>query len=470
MRVWRRRSPRVVQVEYAPFDPRRKRTEAMLRDKSTGQYFKTSKGAPHVVLALAHDRAEIGAQVEEVIARLASRGVRALAVARTRSAPNQDALETAPVWELLGILTFLDPPRPDTASTIERANQFGVKVKMITGDHRAIAIDMCHQLGMGDRIEGCEDLPNFDPSGGGAIPKTLGRDFGPMIEAADGFAQVFPEHKFLIVEALQQRGWSVGMTGDGVNDAPALKKAGVGIAVSGATDAARAASDIVLTNEGLGTIVEAIIISRRIFQRMKNYVIYRVSCTIQLLLFFFITVCAIDPQSYGGWTDKVSESDNDDVSLPRSFKLPVIALVIITILNDGTIISIAYDAVRPSAVPEKWRLPQVFAIATVLGGVATLSSVLLLCLMLGSHEEGSTWSSMGLPTVETCVAAPPIKPHRHRPASRPAVAAPPPPPVPSGACVPPIRTPPWLQCWFPPAAGAQWKCGAARRAGSAPTE
>mmetsp|Transcript_38815 Transcript_38815/g.89452 ORF Transcript_38815/g.89452 Transcript_38815/m.89452 type:complete len:973 (+) Transcript_38815:139-3057(+) len=376
------------QIDYVPFDPRTKRTASTLRDQA-GSYFKASKGAPHVVLALAHDMNQIKDQVEEVIARLAERGVRSLAVARTRPVANVAELDNAPVWEFMGILTFLDPPRPDTAATIKKANQYGVGVKMITGDHKAIAVDMCHQLNMGDKIQGCEGLPTYDPAAG-ALPKTIGEEFGPMIEAADGFAQVFPEHKFLIVEALQQRGWMVGMTGDGVNDAPALKKAGVGIAVSGATDAARAASDIVLTDEGLGVLVDAIIIARRIFQRMKNYVIYRVSCTIQLLLFFFITVLCIHPDSYKGWDDDV----------PPSFKLPVIALVIITILNDGTIISIAYDAVRPSAGPEKWRLPQVFAIASVLGGVATISSILLLVVMLDSQAEGSAWGAMGLPEIE----------------------------------------------------------------------
>lgn len=130
------------------------------------------------------------------------------------------------------------------------------------------------------------------------MPRTLGRDYGAMIEKSDGFAQVFPEHKFLIVEALRQRGHSVGMTGDGVNDAPALKKADVGIAVEGATDAARAASDLVLTEPGLSVIVDAIVIARCIFQRMKNYVIYRVACTFQLLLFFFVAVFAFHPRQY----------------------------------------------------------------------------------------------------------------------------------------------------------------------------
>merc|ERR1719487_1102334 len=163
--------------------------------------------------------------------------------------------------------------------TIQRAMMQGVVVKMITGDHRAIARETARSLGMGDSIGTTEGLPTIRP--GEAPPTTLGRDYGDMIEKSDGFGEVFPEHKFLIVEALRQRGWSVGMTGDGVNDAPALKRADVGVAVEGATDAARAAADIVLTAPGLSAIVEGIILSRQIFRRMKNYVLYRIAMTLQ---------------------------------------------------------------------------------------------------------------------------------------------------------------------------------------------
>ncbi|KAH8054711.1 hypothetical protein JL722_8658 [Aureococcus anophagefferens] len=365
---------RDVLPEYVPFDPRTKRTEATLVDKGSQETFKCSKGAPHVILALAEPPAAVRAAVEAEIETLSARGVRSLAVARTKPGD-------ASRWDLLGILTFLDPPRPDTAATIARAEQLGVGVKMITGDHKAIAVDMAKQLKMGCRIEGAEGLPEFDVESG-EIPQDLGDRYGAMIEAADGFAGVFPEHKFLIVEALQQRGYMVGMTGDGVNDAPALKKAGVGIAVSGSTDAARAASDIVLTNDGLSTIVDAIVISRTIFQRMKNYVVYRVACTTQLLLFFFITVCFVHPTGYGGWDD---DTLDDEAQPPKVFKLPVVVLVLITILNDGTIISIAYDAT--------------FAIAFILGGVACVSSLLLLHVMLDSRSDGSVWRGFGLPAL-----------------------------------------------------------------------
>merc|ERR1711959_455819 len=172
-----------------------------------------------------------------------------------------------------------------------------------------------------------------------------------------------------IVESLRQQQWTVGMTGDGVNDAPALKRADCGIAVEGATDAARAAADIVLTTPGLSTIVTAIILARQIFQRMRNYIIYRVACTLQLVCFFFFAVILIEQPK--AWTiEKVPHKDY--------FMIPVFALVLITVLNDGTIISIAYDNVEPSATPERWELPKVFMVSLVLGAVACIGSMIMI--------------------------------------------------------------------------------------------
>merc|ERR1719343_804156 len=220
----------------------------------------------------------------------------------------------------LGILTFLDPPRPDTKMTVAKARELGVAVKMITGDHRAIAVETSRVLGLGTLIENTQNLPSLSIEEMRAGVDL--RKYGAQFELVDGFAQVFPEHKYLIVEALRQQGHLVGMTGDGVNDAPALKRADVGIAVCGATSAAQAASDIVLTQPGLSTIVSALFTSRKIFQRMKNFVIYRVACTQQLLLFFFFSCVFIDPDKVScGWGQTY-------------FTIPVVALVSITILND----------------------------------------------------------------------------------------------------------------------------------------
>merc|ERR1711959_87068 len=235
---------------------------------------------------------------------------------------------------------------------------------------------------MGNNVLGTEKLPLMKAE---ELEKatTLGRDYGEMCRQADGFAQVFPEHKYLIIEALRQQGYLVGMTGDGVNDAPALKRADVGIAVEGATDATQAAADIVLTAPGLSTIVTAILYAREIFQRMKNYVIYRIACTLQLLSFFFFAILAIHPNSFG-FEDHLY------------FKLPVIALVVITILNDGCIISIAYDNVKPSHTPEKWHFTEIFTVAVILGGVAVVSSLLLLFWGLNTNEPDSILKKFGM--------------------------------------------------------------------------
>jgi H+-transporting ATPase len=303
-----------------------------------------------------------------------------LAVARTK-----DGDITERKFKFIGILTFLDPPRPDTKHTIDCANDFGVTVKMITGDHRAIAVETCRTLGMGTNVLGAEKLPLLTAQDLEAST-TLGRDYGEMCRQADGFAQVFPEHKYLIVEALRQQGYLVGMTGDGVNDAPALKRSDVGIAVQGATSAAQAAADIVLTQPGLSTIVTAIVTSRKIFQRMKNFVIYRVACTEQLLFFFFISCIFYHPNEY-------------NADWPSYFAIPVIALVTITILNDGTIISVAYDHVDASIKPEKWDLNILYIVSSAIGMVALIGSIVLLELSLDSQSPDGLWRSMGLPVM-----------------------------------------------------------------------
>jgi H+-transporting ATPase len=245
-------------VDYLPFDPAVKRTESTVRDTTSGAVFKTTKGAPHIIAALAPD-SPAAAQLHTHVEQFAERGIRCLAVAR-------GAADGSDAWTLLGLLTFLDPPRPDTKVTLQRCMGNGVAVKMITGDHVAIAKETARQLGIGTNILNAERLPNLNAKG--KAPKDLDK-YVPQILGADGFAQVFPEHKFLIVEALRQAGYAVGMTGDGVNDAPALKRADIGIAVQGATDAARAAADIVLTQPGLAVVVDAIAIARGIFRCVR---------------------------------------------------------------------------------------------------------------------------------------------------------------------------------------------------------
>eukprot|EP00401_Gymnodinium_catenatum_P003155 CAMPEP_0117607676 /NCGR_PEP_ID=MMETSP0784-20121206/80403_1 /TAXON_ID=39447 /ORGANISM="" /LENGTH=914 /DNA_ID=CAMNT_0005410901 /DNA_START=35 /DNA_END=2779 /DNA_ORIENTATION=- len=387
----------VEQLDFMPFDPIVKRTEGTVKDKKTGKVFKTTKGAPHVLLKLCKDEA-VKERCELDVNELGARGIRALAVAKTSGDSDEDD------WKMVGLLTFLDPPRHDTKETIARAMAYGVEVKMITGDHLLIAMETSRMLDLGDRVEGRsgvvplirgpEGLPMLDPVTKKA-PENLAANYGDYIRPGHGFAQVFPEHKFLIVQCLREMGFKTGMTGDGVNDAPALKRADVGIAVAGATDAARAASDIVLTEEGLSTIVEGIIISRCIFQRMKNFITYRIAATLQLLIFFFIAVLSMKPKDFMP-SDWENIEGFDTTQWPEYFKLPVLMLMLITLLNDGTLISIGYDNVIPSKYPNVWNLPVLFLVASVLAGVALISSLLLLYWALDSWNPNGAMHMVGL--------------------------------------------------------------------------
>jgi len=376
------------QVDYSPFDPKIKRTEASLVGPD-GLEFKVTKGAPNVVLGLCKNKDKIGDEVAHIIEDLAGRGIRCLSVARTLADGN---------WYMAGILTFLDPPRPDTKVTIARSKEYGVDVKMITGDHLLIAKEMARMVNMGQNILMPDGLPKFPESGNPKdIPSTLGRDYGDLMLGCDGFAHVYPEHKYLIVEALRQRGYTCAMTGDGVNDAPALKRADVGVAVHGSTDAARAASDMVLTEPGLSVVVDAMIIARGVFQRMLSFLTYRVSATLQLVFFFFFACFMLPPTSYGLTAAKDPEA--------KYFHIPVLMFMLITLLNDGTLMSIGYDNVFPSPRPQRWNLRALFFVSTVLAFVALVSSLILLWMALDGNRlspnrENSWFGVLGLPYVD----------------------------------------------------------------------
>jgi H+-transporting ATPase len=326
-------------VHFQPFDPVGKRTEATVEDTNRDR-FTVTKGAAQVILALCRNVEQVQPQVDEAIAKFAQRGFRSLGVARTDESGN---------WQFLGVLPLFDPPRSDSQLMIQEVRQLGVNLKMLTGDQQAIARETAHQLGLQGDILDASLMETVAPHEAGRV--------SVAIEAAAGFAQVFPEHKYHIVEILQQRGHLVGMAGDGVNDAPALKKADAGIAVSAATDAARAAADIVLLSPGLGVIVEAIQESRRIFQRMNNYAIYRITETIRVLLFMTLSILVYN-----------------------FYPVTAIMIVLLALLNDGAIISIAYDRTRPSPRPETWNMPVVLGLATILGIVGVASSFGMLYL------------------------------------------------------------------------------------------
>ena len=320
-------------THFTPFDPVHKRTEATVKG-ADGKTFKVTKGAPQVILALSANAAAVKAAVDKAVDDFAARGFRALGVARADGDGE---------WRLLGVLPLFDPPREDAKSTVATAAEMGVKIKMVTGDALAIAREMAKTLGMGSNILDANTLGDAKSEETAAVAKT--------IEDADGFAQVFPEHKFHIVDVLQKHGHIVGMTGDGVNDAPALKKADCGIAVSGATDAARAAASIVLLTPGLSVIIEAIKESRRIFQRMNSYAIYRIAETLRVLLFMTLAIVVF-----------------------KFYPLTAIMIVMLALLNDGAILSIAYDNVIYRNKPEAWDMRTVLGISTVLGVVGVIAA------------------------------------------------------------------------------------------------
>merc|ERR1711869_111738 len=307
--------------------------------------------------------------------------------------------DTSGVWRMMGLLTFLDPPRPDTKETERMSRENGVAVKMITGDHLLIAMETARVLDMGDCIQSAEGLPLLDKETN-AKPANLARDYGDKFLAADGFAQTYPEHKYLIVEGLRELGYRVGMTGDGVNDSPALKRADVGIAVFGATDAAKAAADIVLTEPGLSTIVEGIMVSRRIWCRVRSFLTYRIAATLQLLCFFFIAVFAYRPNEYmpSDWKTnpdfKAVEPNMQE--WPPFFHMPVLMLMLITLLNDGTLITIGDDYAVAPETPPIWNLRFLFSMAFVQAFVAMISSVNLLHILLHSLDENSLMRQLGL--------------------------------------------------------------------------
>lgn len=375
-----------VSLDYMPFDPVAKRTEGTVKNKKTGKSFKTSKGAPHVIMNLVGDKS-IESKVEGDVTDLGLRGIRALAVAKTNEHGK---------WQFLGLLTFLDPPRLDTKQTIADARVYGIKVKMITGDHLLIAKETSRVLDLGTDIMTAENLPMLDPETK-MKPNNLGKDYGELCYHSDGFAQVFPEHKFLIVEALRELDFKVGMTGDGVNDAPALKRADVGIAVEGATDAARAAADIVLTQPGLSTIVDGILLARCIFVRIRNFITYRIAATLQLLVFFFVAVFLFKPLRFQPENrESIPNYPDLDYDWPPFFHMPVLMLMLITLLNDGTLIAIGYDNVNPRKIPETWNLPLLFMIGMVLAFVALISSLILLYFCLDSWNPNSLFGAIGI--------------------------------------------------------------------------
>ncbi|KAI0882420.1 plasma-membrane proton-e [Annulohypoxylon maeteangense] len=345
--------------EFFPFDPVSKKVTAVV-ESPQGEHITCVKGAPLFVLKTVEEDHPIPEEIDQAyknkVAEFATRGFRSLGVARKRG-------EGA--WEILGIMPCSDPPRHDTARTINEAKRLGLSIKMLTGDAVGIARETSRQLGLGTNVYNAERL---GLGGGGDMPGSEVYDF---VEAADGFAEVFPQHKYNVVEILQQRGYLVAMTGDGVNDAPSLKKADTGIAVEGASDAARSAADIVFLAPGLGAIIDALKTSRQIFHRMYAYVVYRIALSLHLEIYLGLWIAILN----------------------RSLNIELV--VFIAIFADVATLAIAYDNAPYSMSPVKWNLPKLWGMSVLLGVVLAVGTWITVTTMYAQGENGGIVQNNG---------------------------------------------------------------------------
>ncbi len=356
------------QMRFVPFDPVSKRTEAQTRDAQGNVRF-YSKGAPQVIIGLCRLDSASKTKAQDTVFALAAKGERALAVAESSNGGQS--------WSFLGILPLQDPPRPDSKQTIERAKEHGLQVKMVTGDDVAIGREISQQLGMGTQLHAAADL--FTE---GMDMDHLPERVAACVERADGFGRVFPEHKYGIVKALQNRGHIVAMTGDGVNDAPALKQANCGVAVSGATDAARAAADLILTAPGLSTIIDAIDEARRIFERIINYIVYRVAMTLDIMLVVVLGTI------FFGFSP-----------------LTPVMIILLALMDDVPIMTIAYDNTVLPKQPVRWVMKRLLFSSSLLGIFSAVQSLGLLLIGLEwlSNPAWQSWITLNQSQIQTAV-------------------------------------------------------------------
>jgi H+-transporting ATPase len=332
------------QTDFVPFDPVSKRTLATVVDAS-GKTRRYAKGAPQAITALAKPDADLASRYQNKVTELAGKGYRALGVAQSDDGTN---------WSIVGLVSLMDPPRPDAKATIDAAKGLGVNVKMVTGDDVAIGDQIAAQLDLGDHLLVASDVFKHGDASG-----TVSAAVMDAVERADGFGRVFPEHKYAIVKTLQARGHIVGMTGDGVNDAPALKQADCGIAVSGATDAARSAAALILTAPGLSTIINAIRVARQIFERIESYIHYRVAMTLDIMVLVVASIVIFQFQP-----------------------ITAIMIVALALLDDIPIMTIAYDNVPTAARPVRWNMPSILLFASIMGLLSVVETFGLLLIGL----------------------------------------------------------------------------------------
>jgi H+-transporting ATPase len=328
-------------VSFTPFEPATKRSEAII--STGGKRVRVIKGAPQTVISLCKtlDEASKKNAVQKV-EELSRKGYRALAVAIS-------AIDDFDNMQLAGLLSLADSPRPDSKGMIESARELGVKPIMLTGDNIAIAREIALHVGIGDRIIRMDDIRNLSET-----------EQAKIIEDSDGFAEIYPEDKYKIVKLLQSREHMVGMTGDGVNDAPALKQAELGIAVSSSTDVAKASASMVLIEPGMGVIIDAIKTSRHIYQRMLTWVINKVTKVIQVIGLLTIGFF---------WFHDIVVS--------------LLGMTLLIFANDFVTMSLATDNVKYTANPNKWNVRNITFASLVVGALLVVEGAV--ALFIGSH-------------------------------------------------------------------------------------
>jgi len=338
------------QVSYTPFDPSVKRTEATI--EAGGKRFRAVKGAAQVIMSLCRgkDKGTIE-EVNKTIDGFSKKGYRTIAVARSEG----DDLNNL---KLVGLLPLADPPRPDSKSMIDQARKLGIKPLMLTGDSIDIAKEISNQIGIGNNIIRMADIKDL------SADQQL-----KTVSECDGFAEIYPEDKYKIVKLLQSGGHMVGMTGDGVNDAPALKQAEMGIAVSNSTDVAKAAASVVLTEPGVGVIIDAITISRQTYQRMLTWVINKVAKVIEFVVLLTIGFF---------WLHNIL--------------LSLLGVSLLVFANDFVTMSLATDNVKHTSNPNKWNVKNnilaslIPALSYVLGDV--------IVILIGKYYFHLQWNEL----------------------------------------------------------------------------
>ncbi len=334
-----------------PFNAVTKRTEADVTQNSTGAHLLVSKGAPQVIAQICHGGQEFTDQTNAN----AKRGFRTLGVCfKVLTGLSSDDDKS---WTFVGYFALFDPPRVDSKEVLAIAVKMGLHVKMITGDQNAIAEETMARLGMGRKVVHRDVLK----------AATNKAELIDLIESTAGFSGVYPEDKFAIVEGFQFAHHKVAMTGDGVNDAPALRKANVGVAVDGATDAAKAAADIIMLSPGLSGIVTALTRSRKIFHRLDSYLIFRIAVSCDVAIFFFLAAVAMH------------------------FIVPTYVIVLIALINDCIMISMSFDYVTPSQLPVEWNIAKVITISGIMSAFCIGQTLLFVYLARSVADGGANW-------------------------------------------------------------------------------